>query len=61
MRPFGDPEEPLLNATLGIIAGNVSKYNRLKEKEGFRKDIYRTMDFKPLETDMYILPNELNK
>ena len=61
MRPFGDPEEPLLNATLNIIAGDMSKFYSLQAKQGFRKDIYRTMDFKPFETDMYVLPNEMNK
>jgi C-terminal processing protease CtpA/Prc len=59
MKDFGDPEEPLLQATLGIISGDMSKYNELKSKEVFRKELFKTYDFKPFETDMYLLPDEL--
>ncbi len=61
MRAFGDPEEPLLQATLGIIAGDMSKYNELKSKNVFRKELFKTYDFKPFETDMYLLPDEQKK
>jgi C-terminal processing protease CtpA/Prc len=61
MKEFGDPEEPLLQATLGIIAGDMSKYNQLKSKQAFGKNLEKTLDFRPSESDMYLLPDEVNK
>jgi C-terminal processing protease CtpA/Prc len=58
MKPFGDPEEPLLQATLGIISGDLAKYTAQKSPRVKSIPIYSSIDDKPFGKEMYILPNE---
>ena len=58
MKPFGDPEEPLLSATLGLISGDVAKYTAQKSPRFKSIPIYSSLEGKPFSKDMYILPNE---
>jgi C-terminal processing protease CtpA/Prc len=58
MKPFGDPEEPLLAATLGIISGDQAKYTAQKSPRIKSIPIYSSIEEKPFAKGMYILPNE---
>jgi C-terminal processing protease CtpA/Prc len=58
MKPFGDPDEPLLQATLGIISGDLAKYTAQKSPRVKSIPIYSSIDAKPFGKGMYILPNE---
>lgn len=55
MKPFGDVDEPLLSATLGIIAGDMAKYNAMKTPKVKSVSIYSSIDKKPFAKDMDIL------
>jgi C-terminal processing protease CtpA/Prc len=58
IKPFGDPDEPLLQATLGIISGDLAKYTAQKSPKVKSIPIYSSIDAKPFGKGMYILPNE---
>ncbi len=61
MKPFGDLEEPLLKAALNVISGESSKLYNLKEPEFGGKQIFNSLDKKPLSKEMYILPQEFDQ
>ena len=56
MKEFGDLEETLLNATLNIISGSVSKVTDLKRIDESHEVLFKSLDKKPFSKELIVEP-----
>lgn len=58
MKPFGNPNEPLLKRALDNIRGIATRPEELKVPEFGTEVLMHSLDKKPFSKEMYLLPNE---